>query len=115
MQTFLIFVHIVAAVFLVLLILLQHGKGGGLSGLFGGGSGMDDILTSPSSDVFLKKATITLAVMFFLTSLILAVRTSKEPSRSLLENQPVPSPVQRPLETSEELPSLPVSDTPAEE
>lgn len=62
-----------------------------MAGLFGGGSGMDDILASPSSDVFLKKATITLAAVFFLTSLVLAVRTSRETAKSLMERTVAPS------------------------
>ena len=51
---------------------------------------MDDILSSPSSDVFLKKATITLAAVFFLTSLILAVRTSHQSVKSILEKKAFP-------------------------
>ena len=72
---------------------------------------MDEILSSPSSDVFLKKATITLAAIFFLSSLILAVRTSRETTKSLLEKSsmpitPVQVPAQVPAEQSEELPPI---------
>lgn len=92
MQSFLVTIHIITAICLVLIILMQQSKGGGLSGMFGGGGGgMDDILTAPGSDVFLKKATITLAAIFFLTSLVLGIRTLRERPRSLLENQPVPT------------------------
>jgi preprotein translocase subunit SecG len=87
MQFLLVFIHVVAAVLLILIILLQQGKGGGLAGLFGGGSGMEDVLSSPSGNVFLKKATVTLAVIFFLTSLILAVRTSREGTKSLFQKR----------------------------
>lgn len=96
MSVFLLTIHIIVAVLLTLIILLQQGGGGGLSGMFGGGSGMDDILSSPSGDIFLRKITVTLVIIFFLTSLILAVRTSHRSAKSLLENAPViPAPVTR--------------------
>jgi len=105
MQIFLTIIHVAAAILLVLIILLQQGKGGGLSGLFGGGGGMEDMLSSPSGDVFLKKATVTFAVIFFITSLVMAVRTSNESTRSLLERRPAPF--------REQAPSAPVPGAPA--
>ncbi len=51
---------------------------------------MDDVLSSPSGDVFLKKATVTLAVIFFLTSLILTVRSTRVHTESILDRQGVP-------------------------
>jgi preprotein translocase subunit SecG len=93
MQIIIVSVHVLAALLLVLLILLQQGKGGGMAGLFGGGSGMDDFLASPGSDVFLKKLTVVLATVFFLTSIMLSVRTSRQASRSLLQTTPMPVPV----------------------
>ncbi len=69
--------------------------------MFGGGSGMDDILSTPSGGEYLKKATTTLAVIFFATSLFLAMRTTTETSlmdgvrepvapQQLQEDMPVP-------------------------
>lgn len=112
MKALIVSIHIIAAVLLVLIILLQQGKGGGLGGLFGGGGGggMDDLLASPSSDVFLKKATITLAIVFFLTSLILAIRTAHETSRSLLERRTVPIPTSTPIPTPIQSENVPASE-----
>ncbi len=94
MQIFLTAIQVGSAVLLILIILMQQGSGGGLSGMFGGGSGMDDMLSTPSGDVFFRKATITLAAVFLLTSLLLAVRTSRIAERSLLErrSEPIPLP-----------------------
>ncbi|MFW6172815.1 MAG: preprotein translocase subunit SecG [Elusimicrobiota bacterium] len=107
MYNLIVIIHIFVSIMLVLIVLLQQGKGGGLSNLFGGGSGMDDILSSPSGDVFLKKVTITFAVIFFLTSLILAVRTSYQGSKSLLKQKrtPIESP-SSPEEAPQEIPPL---------
>ncbi|MDD5491385.1 MAG: preprotein translocase subunit SecG, partial [bacterium] len=38
MFVFLVSIHIVVCIWLIVIVLLQAGKGGGLSGLFGGGS-----------------------------------------------------------------------------
>jgi preprotein translocase subunit SecG len=54
---------------LVFVVLLQVGKSGGMSGLFGGGS--DQIFDVPSSMAFIKKLTIVMVCMFLFTSLVL--------------------------------------------
>ena len=90
MQTILTLFQVASAVLLILIILMQQGSGGGLSGMFGGGAGMDDMLSTPGGDVFLRKATVTLAAVFLLTSLVLAVRSTHVATRSLLERRIAP-------------------------
>jgi len=66
-------VHIIAAASLVFLILLHSGKGGGLSDMFGGSVGQ----AAAGSTVVernLDRITITVAVVFIFTTLILALR-----------------------------------------
>ncbi len=109
MHLILIIIHITAAVFLTLIILLQQSSGGGLSGMFGGGSGVDDMLSSPSGNVFLRKITVTLVVIFFSTSLILAVKTAHKSTKSLLERRPM----QQPVSSSPRIP-VPEPDTSSE-
>lgn len=69
-------IHIVACISLILIVLLQAGKGSGISGLFGGG-GSDQLFSASSGMAFIKKITIVMAVVFMLTSLILTVSTSR--------------------------------------
>lgn len=69
-------VHIIICVLLVLSILLQLGQMGGLGGIFGGG-GIDQIFSSSSGSMFLKKVTIVLAAMFVITTLGLTVFSSR--------------------------------------
>jgi preprotein translocase subunit SecG len=74
-------IHVVASLVLIAVILLQAGRGGGLSESFGG-SGTQTILGTKTS-VFLKRATATSAVIYILTCLTLAVLTSHQ-GRSLV-------------------------------
>ena len=63
MSTVLLVVHLLVAIFLVALILLQRSGGGALDGL-GGGSGTGNLLT---------RLTAIMATLFFLTSLSLSL------------------------------------------
>ena len=80
MIIFMVVVHIAASLGLVLIILLQAGKGAGLSNMFGGGGSG---LFAPSSGGFLTKFTALLAVVFLLTSLFLSLRLTDRWSASL--------------------------------
>lgn len=74
-------VHVIVSLVLIAVILLQAGRGGGLSETFGG-SGTQTILGTKTS-VFLKRATEIAAVVYILTCLTLAVLTSHQ-GRSLV-------------------------------
>ncbi|HBU70189.1 MAG TPA: preprotein translocase subunit SecG [Elusimicrobia bacterium] len=76
MYTFILVIHILACVSLILIVLLQAGKGSGISGLFGGG-GSDQLFSAPTGMAFIKKVTIAMAIIFMLTSLVLTVMTSR--------------------------------------
>ena len=68
-------IDVLAALTLILLILLHSGRGGGLSDMFGGGIGA---ATSGSSVVErnLDRLTVATALIFFYSSVILAIRLS---------------------------------------
>ena len=74
-------IHVIASLVLIAVILLQAGRGGGLSETFGG-SATQTILGTKTS-VFLKRATATSAVIYIITCLTLAVLTSHQ-GRSLV-------------------------------
>ncbi len=82
MFMFLIGIHVIVSIFLILVILLQAGRGGGLSETFGGGSVQTIFGTKTST--FLTRATTTGAIVFILTSLVLDLMASRY-SKSVVE------------------------------
>ncbi len=75
MYRVILILHIIVAVLLIMIILLQIGRGATLSGLFGGGS-TEAFLGAPSGDIFLKRVTVIFAVIFILTSLSLTIMST---------------------------------------
>ena len=90
-------VHVLAALGLIGLVLIQHGKGADAGASFGGG-GSQTVFGSAGSANFLTRATAVLAAVFFVTSLVLAwmARQEADSTRSFLpeletvEHQDVP-------------------------
>jgi len=75
-------IHVVACLVLILVILLQAGRGGGLSEAFGGGS--SQTIFGAKANVFLTRATTAAAIMFIITCLSLGIMTSRR-GRSLID------------------------------
>ncbi len=67
-------VHLVAAIAIVVLVLLQQGKGADMGAAFGGGGGgsSSSVFGSRGSATFLSRVTAGLAAVFFVTGLSLA-------------------------------------------
>lgn len=74
-------IHVIASLMLIAVILLQAGRGGGLSETFGSSSTQTILGTKTS--VFLKRATAVSAVVYIITCLTLAVMTGHR-GRSLV-------------------------------
>ncbi len=72
METLVTVVHVIAAVAIVGLVLLQQGKGADAGASFGAGASQT-VFGSSGSGNFLVKATTIAAVVFFVTSLSLAI------------------------------------------
>ncbi len=66
-------VHILISASLVVVVLLQSSKGGGLAGAFGGAGGMGAVFGGQTTASLLAKATRYLAIAFMVSSLTLAV------------------------------------------
>ncbi len=81
-----IFFHIIVCVGLILVVLVQAGRGGGLAESF---SGAESIFGT-KTNAFLTKATTVFAVAFFITCLSLTF-VSKQRSKSLLEGKNIKS------------------------
>ncbi len=69
----LLLIYAVVCVFLIFVILLQAGKGGGLSSLMGGGSGLGDQIGSTSVERTLNRWTTACAIAFAVIAILLAV------------------------------------------
>ncbi len=66
--------HLLICLVLILVVLLQSGKGGGLAGAFGGMGGAGQTLFGGrGAATFLSKATTVLGIAFMTTSLVLAL------------------------------------------
>lgn len=70
METFVWFVHVMAALALIILVLVQHGKGADMGAAFGSGSA-GSLFGSSGSANFLSRSTAVAATIFFITSLSL--------------------------------------------
>ena len=71
-ETLVVVVHVVIAVALVGLVLIQQGKGADAGAAFGGGASQT-VFGSQGSGSFLTRFTTLLAVVFFVTSFSLAI------------------------------------------
>ena len=72
----LIIVHVLVALAIIGLVLLQHGKGADMGSGFGGGSS-GSLFGATGSANFLSRSTAVLATLFFLLSLALAFVATK--------------------------------------
>lgn len=86
-------IHIVIAFVLIVLVLLQQGKGADAGANFGGGSSSQSVFGSRGSANFLSRTTAVLATLFFITSLSLAYIASKEVKgyKSVVSEQTAPA------------------------
>ena len=99
MGTVLLVIHLITAIFLVSVILLQRSEGGALDGL-GGGSGAANFLTARGTGNFLTKLTAILATIFIITSISLSIhhRGFERKSNSILDTTSVATETQAPAE-----------------
>lgn len=101
MQTFVLVVHIILAILMIVLILVQHGKGADAGASFGGG-GAATIFGASGSGNFLTRLTAVFTALFFITSITLAIFAKKQTTDaySLSSVQSVPAAPAQPVETS---------------
>jgi preprotein translocase subunit SecG len=86
--------HIVVCILMVLIVLLQKGKGADMGAAFGGSS--QTIFGSSGPGTFLGKVTTAVAVVFMLTSLYLAYFAVHKERASLMEGAARPG-VEQPV------------------
>ena len=89
MVSIIVGVHALVCVSLVIVVLLQQGKGADIGAVFGGSS--QTVFGSSGAGNFLTKLTSGLAVVFFATSIFLAYASTRRATGSLFEgSRPVP-------------------------
>ena len=101
---FIIFIHAIVCVFLIVIILIQRGHGGGLVESL---SGIDSMFGTKTS-AFLTRFTTVLAILFLATCLTLAVisaRQSKSLMRRVRPSEEIPVEASAPTEPEESTPS----------
>jgi len=87
MYEFLIFLYVLICVALIVSILLQSSKGGGLAGAFGGGGEMGAVFGGRGAATFLSRTTTILATSFMVFSLVLSLMGKSSTEGSTLVGQ----------------------------
>ena len=87
MQTLIVVIHVIVAIVIVGLVLLQQGKGADAGASFGAGASQT-VFGASGSGNFLVKATTIAATIFFITSLSLAIFARNE--RGISNNAGLP-------------------------
>lgn len=77
MYSFILVVHIILAIFIIALVLVQQGKGAEAGATFGGG-GAATVFGASGAGNFLTRLTAIFTALFFATSLTLAVFAKKQ-------------------------------------
>jgi len=108
-------IHAIVCLILISVILLQAGRGGGLSETFGGES--TQTIFGAKASVFLMRATVVAAALFIITSLLLGIMTSRR-GKSLIDLEgaqtlPVTIPESQPVGQPQE--KMPDKEVPNEE
>jgi len=103
MKLIFIIAHIAVCIALILIVLLQKGKGAGMGASFGGSS--QTVFGSSGATSFLHKVTTFAAIIFMLTSLGLSIFFGKGLSPSIMEGvgqaeTPVAESAETPTETA---------------
>ena len=90
MQTLVLVLHILVALGIIVLVLLQHGKGADMGAAFGSGSA-GSLFGSAGAANFLSRTTGLLAAAFFATSLGLTYLSAPSKSGGVTETLAVPA------------------------
>jgi len=94
MTTAICIVHIFAAIALVLIVLLQTGRGSEIGAAFGSGASQT-LFGSSGTSGFMTRVTTIVVIVFMLTSLVLAMMYSS--GRSVASRASIPAPIEEKL------------------
>jgi preprotein translocase subunit SecG len=102
-------VHVTACLFLIVVVLLQTGKGADMGAVLGGGS--QTLFGASGAGNLLTKLTTGMAITFMTTSLIIAVYQRERPGSGLLKRLPDAPPIAAPIDIPP--PAVPAPDAAA--
>ncbi|MDH5298465.1 MAG: preprotein translocase subunit SecG [Desulfobulbaceae bacterium] len=103
MTTLLVTIHVIVCLALIVIVLLQHGKGADMGATFGGSS--QTVFGTEGPLPLMNKITTGAAVIFMVTSVILAYRSAHSTSSSVMRSMP-PAAVEQKVETK---PTAPIT------
>ena len=123
MDTLLLIAHVVVCLFLIGIVLLQHGKGADIGATFGGSS--QSLFGTEGPLPLLNKITTAAAIIFMLTSVTLAYFSSQKSTSSVMKNMVIEQPAaevavpmaeeDKVLPAAEEAAPAPAEQNPAEQ
>src|SRR3954453_14480221 len=82
-------IHVIVSVGLILVVLLQTGKGAEIGAVFGGGYS-STVFGSSGAGNFLTKLTAAMAIVFMITSLALGYFAGQRPSATIFDRRTAP-------------------------
>jgi len=114
LQNIILVFHVLISVGLIVLVLLQQGKGADAGAAFGSGAS-GTVFGSKGSASFLTRTTAILATLFFITSLSLAYLANQRVTPTSVvdkistttvqpEQKPAPAPTEKPAKPASEVP-----------
>ena len=89
MTTIIVALHITVCILLILIVLLQSGKGAEMGVSLGGGAGQT-LFGASGPATILTKITTAVAIIFMLTSLTLAYMSGHRSESSIMTKTPAP-------------------------
>jgi preprotein translocase subunit SecG len=110
---FVIALHVLVSIFLIFVILLQPGKADGMAAFSGGGGGSNTAFGGRGSVTFLSKVTTVCAIIFMITSLTLAWRSSHSASVLQARRNLAAEDTKKPAETPKPAPTTGGATAPA--
>jgi preprotein translocase subunit SecG len=106
MTTVIIGIHIIVCIALILIVLLQTGKGASMGAAFGGST--QTVFGATGSAGFFEKLTTAVAVIFMLTSLILTYTSAQRGEKTIMTAPPA-------AQEEKALPSVPETSPPEQD
>ena len=114
LTTLLIVIQVLCAVAIIVLVLLQHGKGADMGAAFGGGAS-GSLFGATGSANFLSRSTAVVAAVFFIATLALAysatsMRAVRAPQGGVMETMPPAEPAKADTGKVEKQQAAPASE-----
>ena len=110
MQQLILILHILVAIAIIALVLMQHGRGADVGAAFGSGAS-NTMFGSAGSLPFLMKVTAICAAIFFMTSISLSYMAARGEHKANILNMPTTPTV--PVTSTQKTNALPASTTDA--